>query len=35
MNNLLGLLIMVKNEENSIKLTIDSTKEYIKNVLEY
>lgn len=35
MNNLLGLLIMVKNEENSIKLTIDSTKEYIKNVIVY
>jgi len=35
MENLLGLLIMVKNEEKSIKLTIDSTKEYIKNVIVY
>lgn len=35
MNNLLGLLTMVKNEENSIKLTIDSTKDYIKHVIVY
>jgi glycosyltransferase involved in cell wall biosynthesis len=31
----LGVLLMVKNEEASISMTIDSTKDYIKHVIVY
>jgi len=34
-NNILGALIMVKNEETSIQVTIDSVKQYIKHIIVY
>ena len=34
-NNILGALIMVKNEEISIQVTIDSVKKYIKHIIVY
>jgi len=34
-NHILGALIMVKNEEQSIQVTIDSVKEYIKHIIVY
>jgi glycosyltransferase involved in cell wall biosynthesis len=32
---LIGVLMMVKNEQESIKLTIDSTKNYFKNIIVF
>ena len=32
---LIGVLMMVKNEQDSIKLTIDSTKNYFKNIIVF
>jgi glycosyltransferase involved in cell wall biosynthesis len=32
-NNLVGVLMMIKNEENSIAITINSVKDYIKHVI--
>ena len=32
-NNLVGVLMMIKNEENSIAVTINSIKDYIKHVI--
>ena len=34
-DNLLGVLFMVKNEENSIKKSIESISKYIKNVIVF
>ena len=34
-NNILGAIIMVKNEEISIQVTIDSVKKYIKHIIVY
>lgn len=34
-DNLVGVLLMIKNEEDVIKLTIDSTKKHIKHVIVY
>jgi glycosyltransferase involved in cell wall biosynthesis len=34
-NNILGALIMVKNEEQCIQVTIDSVKDYIKHIIVY
>ena len=34
-NKILGALIMVKNEEMSIQITIDSVKNYIKHIIVY
>ena len=33
-NNLVGVLIMCKNEQDSISVTINSVKNYIKHVKE-
>ena len=34
-DNIVGVLLMIKNEEDIIKLTIDSTKKHIKNIIVY
>jgi glycosyltransferase involved in cell wall biosynthesis len=34
-NNILGVVIMVKNEEKSIQTTIDSVKDYIKHIIVF
>ena len=32
-NNLVGVLMMIKNEESSIAVTINSVKNYIKHII--
>ena len=34
-NNIVGVVIMVKNEETSIQVTIDSVKDYIKHIIVF
>ena len=34
-NNIVGVVIMVKNEETSIQVTIDSIKDYIKHIIVF
>ena len=34
-NNLVGVLMMIKNEEKSIRVTINSIKDYIKHVIVF
>ena len=32
-NNLVGVLMMIKNEEKSIEVSINSVKDYIKHII--
>ena len=34
-NNIIGILLMIKNEEKSIGVTLNSTKNYFKNIIVY
>jgi len=34
-NNIVGVVIMVKNEQTSIQATIDSVKDYIKHIIVF
>ena len=34
-NNLIGVLLMVKNEESSIEITLKSTKTHFKNIIVF